>query len=118
MSESEPTSLSPDCPVQIVKIDDDDHTFELDEEALKELLSRDERVKDKPICIVSVAGEAKESNRVPFILSIVNCSCSNHLTHERESIFNATLQQSHDMTANNHGLRGMPDSQVLTPMSP
>lgn len=42
-------------PIQIVKIDEDDHTFFLDEDALNRIL-QDDRVKDKPICIVSVAG--------------------------------------------------------------
>jgi atlastin len=38
-----------------VKINDDDHTFTLDEESLSKILD-DDRVKDKPVCIVSVAG--------------------------------------------------------------
>eukprot|EP00096_Caligus_rogercresseyi_P004699 TRINITY_DN1910_c0_g1_i1.p1 TRINITY_DN1910_c0_g1~~TRINITY_DN1910_c0_g1_i1.p1 ORF type:complete len:527 (-),score=169.95 TRINITY_DN1910_c0_g1_i1:378-1958(-) len=42
-------------PVQIVQINDDDHTFQLDEDALTEILS-DERVKDKPVAVISVAG--------------------------------------------------------------
>jgi len=41
---------------QAVKINDDDHTFTLDEEALEAILN-DEKVKDKPVCIVSVAGK-------------------------------------------------------------
>ena len=45
------------CPVQIVKIVEDDHSFTLDEEALNRVL-QDDRVKDKPICVVSVAGES------------------------------------------------------------
>lgn len=39
-----------------MKINDDDHTFTLDEEALEAILN-DEKVKDKPVCIVSVAGK-------------------------------------------------------------
>ena len=42
-------------PVQIVKIRDDDHSFFLDEEALERIMS-DSEIKDKPVCIVSVAG--------------------------------------------------------------
>ena len=40
--------------VQIVKINEDDHSFELDEEALDRILNND-KVKDKPVCVVSVA---------------------------------------------------------------
>ncbi|XP_040576520.1 atlastin [Lepeophtheirus salmonis] len=44
-------------PVQIVKINDkaNDHTFQLDEEALKEIVCQD-KVKDKPVAVISVAG--------------------------------------------------------------
>ena len=43
--------------VQIVKIDDESetHKFFLDEEALNEILNKD-NIRDKPICIISVAG--------------------------------------------------------------
>ena len=42
--------------VQIVKIsEDEEHTFYLDEEALTRVLCQDE-IKDKPVCILSVAG--------------------------------------------------------------
>ena len=49
---------SEDRPVQIVKIDDESetHNFILDEDALNEILNRDE-IRDKPICIISVAGK-------------------------------------------------------------
>ena len=45
-------------PIQIVKIDDDreNHSFYLDEEALTKIMS-DVRIRDKPLCIVSVAGK-------------------------------------------------------------
>ena len=45
--------------VQIVKIDDESetHKFFLDEEALNEILNKD-NIRDKPICIISVAGSA------------------------------------------------------------
>ena len=44
-------------PIQIVKIDDEgDHSFYLDEEALSGIMN-DERIRDKPLCIVSVAGK-------------------------------------------------------------
>ena len=44
-------------PVQIVKIDDksEEHNFILDEEALNDILNKD-HIKDKPVCIISVAG--------------------------------------------------------------
>ena len=42
-------------PIQAVKINDDDHTYTLDEKALNDILD-DDRVRDKPICVVSVAG--------------------------------------------------------------
>ena len=43
--------------IQIVKIDDDgDHSFYLDEEALTKIME-DVRIRDKPLCIVSVAGK-------------------------------------------------------------
>ena len=50
-------------PVQIVKIDDDSetHNFILDEEALNEILNKD-NIRDKPICILSVAGQDKASS--------------------------------------------------------
>ncbi len=44
--------------LQAVKINDDDHTFTLDEELLNEILD-DEKVRDKPVCVVSVAGSMK-----------------------------------------------------------
>lgn len=47
-------------PVQIVKINDDpdDHSFFLDEDALNRILLQDNgALKDKPMCIVSVAGK-------------------------------------------------------------
>ena len=44
--------------VQIVKIDDESetHKFFLDEEALNNILNKD-NIRDKPICIISVAGK-------------------------------------------------------------
>ena len=43
--------------IQIVKIDEEDtHNFILDEEALKNIMD-DERIRDKPLCIVSLAGK-------------------------------------------------------------
>ncbi len=43
--------------VQIVKIDDEgDHSFYLDEEALSNIMD-DDRIRDKPLCIISVAGK-------------------------------------------------------------
>lgn len=41
--------------VQIVRINDEDHSFSLDEDALNKILN-DDKIKDKPVCVVSVAG--------------------------------------------------------------
>ena len=41
--------------VQIVEIDKDDHSFKLNEDALRQILSK-EKIKDLPVCVVSVAG--------------------------------------------------------------
>ena len=52
--------------VQIVKIDDEaeNHSFYLDEEALSKIME-EERIRDKPLCIVSVAGNFQISQ--PFV---------------------------------------------------
>ena len=52
-----PVTASGDRPVQIVKIDDEseEHNFILDESALNDILNKD-NIKDKPVCIISVAG--------------------------------------------------------------
>ena len=46
-------------PIQIIKIKDEneegEHRFFLDDEALNNIMD-DERIRDKPLCIVSVAG--------------------------------------------------------------
>ena len=41
--------------IQIVRTNDEDHTFTLDEDALNKILS-DEKIRDKPVCVLSVAG--------------------------------------------------------------
>ena len=41
---------------EVNAIPGDSHNFFLDEEALNEILNREE-TRDKPVCIVSVAGE-------------------------------------------------------------
>ena len=53
-----PVTASGDRPVQIVKIDDEseEHNFILDENALNDILNKD-YIKDKPVCIISVAGD-------------------------------------------------------------
>ena len=50
-------------PVQIVQIDEDSetHNFIVDDEALNEILNKD-NIRDKPICILSVAGQDKVSS--------------------------------------------------------
>eukprot|EP00092_Neocalanus_flemingeri_P035139 GFUD01038241.1.p1 GENE.GFUD01038241.1~~GFUD01038241.1.p1 ORF type:complete len:544 (+),score=116.82 GFUD01038241.1:56-1687(+) len=59
-----------DRPIQIVKIDDESetHNFILDEEALNEILGRDE-IRDKPICIISVAGAFRKGKS--FLLNFM-----------------------------------------------
>jgi len=59
-----------DRPVQIVKIDDESetHNFILDEDALNEILNKDE-IKDKPICIISVAGAFRKGKS--FLLNFM-----------------------------------------------
>lgn len=42
-------------PIQIVLANNEDHTFNLDEEALAQVLMHDE-IKDRYVCVVSVAG--------------------------------------------------------------
>ena len=63
MAEEAPASTrgeTSDRPVQIVKIDDEseEHNFILDEGALNEILNKD-NIRDKPVCIISVAGQWK-----------------------------------------------------------
>lgn len=51
------------CPVQIVLAHEDDHNFELDEEALEQILLQ-EHIRDLNIVVVSVAGAFRKEN--PF----------------------------------------------------
>jgi hypothetical protein len=44
--------------LQIIKINESDKTFRLDEGAMEKILS-DAQVKDKPVCVISVAGNKK-----------------------------------------------------------
>ena len=59
-----------DRPVQIVKFDQqsETHNFTLDEEALNEILNK-ENIKDKPICIISVAGAFRKGKS--FLLNFM-----------------------------------------------
>ena len=70
MSEAEPQVSGGDRPVQIVKIDDESetHNFILDEEALNEILNKD-NIRDKPICIISVAGAFRKGKS--FLLNFM-----------------------------------------------
>lgn len=43
-------------PVQIVSTDEDEHSFTLNEDLLEEVLISDERVRDKKVVVISVAG--------------------------------------------------------------
>ena len=65
-----------DRPVQIVKISDadPDHSFQLDEDALHSILGSDPAIKDKPVCIVSVAGAFRrgKSFLLDFLLRYLN----------------------------------------------
>jgi hypothetical protein len=55
------SGLNGGSPIQIVKIGDEgSHSFFLDEEALSTILNN-ERIRDKPLCIVSVAGTIKNT---------------------------------------------------------
>ena len=65
-----------DRPVQIVKIDDESetHNFILDEEALNEILNRD-GIRDKPICIISVAGKIYMKHILTALRKIIPYRC-------------------------------------------
>ena len=43
-------------PVQIVITDEEEHSFTLNEELLEEVLISDERIRDKKVVVISVAG--------------------------------------------------------------
>jgi atlastin len=43
-------------PVQIVATDEEEHSFSLDENLLEEILVSDERLRDKKVVVISVAG--------------------------------------------------------------
>ena len=43
-------------PVQIVATDEEEHSFTLNEDLLEEVLISDERVRDKKVVVISVAG--------------------------------------------------------------
>jgi atlastin len=43
-------------PVQIVTTDEEEHSFSLDENLLEEILVSDERLRDKKVVVISVAG--------------------------------------------------------------
>jgi len=60
--EGDKSSLS-GHPVQIITINDEEHTFELDEEAMGKILN-DNNIRDKPICVVSVAGKNYKRSQV------------------------------------------------------
>ena len=68
--DSEPQVSGGDRPVQIVKIDQqsETHNFTLDEEALNEILNKD-NIRDKPICIISVAGAFRKGKS--FLLNFM-----------------------------------------------
>jgi len=70
MSGVESVPPKEDRPVQVVKIDDESeaHNFILDEEALNEILDRD-GIRDKPICIISVAGAFRKGKS--FLLNFM-----------------------------------------------
>ena len=43
-------------PVQIVATNEDEHSFSLNEDRLEEILISDERIRDKKVVVISVAG--------------------------------------------------------------
>lgn len=47
-------------PVQLISINDENHSYVLNEEALQTLFN-DENVREKPVCVVSVAGNYPSS---------------------------------------------------------
>ena len=59
--------------IPIVKIDENTHTFYLDEKALKKIMDG-ERIRDKPVCIVSLAGAFRKgkSFMLDFLLRFLN----------------------------------------------
>ena len=61
-------------PVRIVEIDDDDHSFKLNEEALDHILCSNSEIKDLPICVVSVAGAFRKGKSflLDFFLRYLN----------------------------------------------
>jgi len=65
-----PVTAAGDRPVQIVKIDDEseEHNFILDEDALNDILNKD-NIKDKPVCIISVAGAFRKGKS--FLLNFM-----------------------------------------------
>jgi len=65
-----PVTAAGDRPVQIVKIDDEseEHNFILDENALNDILNKD-NIKDKPVCIISVAGAFRKGKS--FLLNFM-----------------------------------------------
>ena len=76
-----------DRPVQIVKIDDESetHNFILDEEALNEILNRDQ-IRDKPVCIISVAG-IYTIPVLSFLQMIIHILLDCRCLQERQIIF-------------------------------
>lgn len=61
-------------PIQIVQIDDEDHSFHLNEEALNSVLSSNTDIKDLPVCVVSVAGAFRKGKSflLDFFLRYLN----------------------------------------------
>jgi atlastin len=68
---------TPPHPIQIVKANEKNHTFSLEKDALKRLLSRDD-VSDKKVVIVSVAGAFRtgKSFLLNFMLRYLTASNS------------------------------------------
>ncbi len=77
-------------PVQVVNASTDDHSFDLDEEALEEILL-DERVRDKNVVVVSVAGAFRKGKSflLDFFLRYLNAGVSTRTT-ETEFTVNAS----------------------------
>ncbi|KAL6421907.1 hypothetical protein ACFW04_010803 [Cataglyphis niger] len=79
------TSSNEGRPVQVV-LAHPDHTFELDEEALSEILLHDD-VKDRSVVVVSVAGAFRKGKSflLDFFLRYMNCKYTQNNTDNTDS---------------------------------
>ena len=78
-------------PVQVV-VATDDHSFDLDEEALTEILL-DERVRDKNVVVVSVAGAFRKGKSflLDFFLRYLNAEVNMNTLLSRRNLITKLL---------------------------